>query len=92
MSIQSARALYTRLLADADFRKQLEQATSYQQRYKILQDAGFTCTPAELKIARNELLQSLNNDEELSETEQNRIQGVSSNKLRVAVTRRLIIH
>ena len=78
MSIQSARALYTRLLADEDFRKELEQATSYQQRYDILQAAGFSCTPVELQIAKNELLQSLKTDGELSEIEQDYIQGGSS--------------
>ena len=78
MSIQSAKALYTRLLADEDFRQQLEQAASDQQRYDILQAAGFACTPAELKIAKQELLQSLKNDGELSEIEQDYIQGGGS--------------
>lgn len=78
MSIKSAKALYTRLLADKKFRKQLEQAVSYQQRYDILRAAGFSCTQTELKIAKNELLQSLEINEELSESEQEYIQGGSS--------------
>ncbi len=78
MSIQSARALYTKLLVDEEFRQQLEQVTSYQQRYDILQAAGFVCTLAELKLAKNELLQSLETNEELSEIEQDFIQGGSS--------------
>ena len=78
MSIQSAKALYSRLLSDEAFRRQLEQAVSHQQRYEILQAAGFSCTPAELQIAKNELLQSLQNNEELSEIEQECIRGGSS--------------
>lgn len=58
MSIKNAKVLYSRLLADENFRKQLEQAFSYEERYRILQSAGFTCTSLELKIAKNELLQS----------------------------------
>ena len=78
MSIQNARALYTKLLVDEEFRKQLEQAASYQKRYGILETAGFSCTPAELKLAKNELLQSLKTNEELSEIEQEHIRGGSS--------------
>ncbi len=78
MSIQNAKALYTRLLADEEFRKQLEQAVNYQERYDILQAAGFSCTPTELKIAKHELLRSLKTEEELSESEQESIMGGSS--------------
>lgn len=78
MSIQNAKALYTRLLADTEFRKQLEQAASYRERYDILQAAGFACTPTELKIAKNELLRSLDHDRELRESEQESIMGGSS--------------
>ncbi|MGL5942263.1 MAG: Nif11-like leader peptide family RiPP precursor [Waterburya sp.] len=78
MSIHNAKALYTRLLVDEEFRKQLERAASYQERYDILQTAGFACTPTELNIAKNELLRSLQTEEELSESEQESIMGGSS--------------
>ena len=78
MSIQSAKALYSRLLADEEFRRQLERATSYEQRCRILQAAGFSCTPAELNIAKHELLQSLKTNGELSEIEQESIIGGNS--------------
>lgn len=78
MSIQSAKALYSRLLADEKFRKQLEQAANYQRRYQILQAAGFSCTHTELKIAKNELLNSMTKNQELSEIEQQHIIGGSS--------------
>lgn len=78
MSIQNAKALYCRLLADEEFRKQLEQAASYLQRYQILKAAGFSCTQAELNIAKNELLQSAKINRELSEIEQDFIVGGSS--------------
>lgn len=78
MSIQNAKALYSRLLADEEFRKQLEQAASYQERYHILKAAGFSCTQVELNIAKNELLQSVKTNRELSEIEQDFIVGGSS--------------
>jgi predicted ribosomally synthesized peptide with nif11-like leader len=78
MSIQNAKALYSRLLADEEFKQQLEQAASYQQRHQILQAAGFSCTPAELNIAKRELLQSVETNQELSETEEEGIIGGTS--------------
>ena len=61
-------------------KNKLERAFNYQQRHDILQAAGFSCTPTELKIAKNELLESLenNSNEELSEIEQENIRGGSS--------------
>ena len=58
MTIQSAKAIYSRLIADEQFERQLERAVSYEERYQILQTAGFTCTSVELNIAKNQLLQS----------------------------------
>jgi predicted ribosomally synthesized peptide with nif11-like leader len=80
MSIQNAKALYSRLLADEEFKQQLEQAASHQQRHQILQAAGFSCTPAELDIAKRELLQSIETEtnQELSETEEEGIIGGTS--------------
>ena len=57
MSIQSARALYSRLIADDQFKRKLEQAANYEECYQILQIAGFACT-SELNIARNQLWRS----------------------------------
>ncbi|MCW5315513.1 Nif11-like leader peptide family natural product precursor [Nostoc sp. KVJ3] len=73
MSIQSAKALYTRLLVDEEFRTQLEQAASQEERGQILQNTGFYYTPDELKIAKAELLESAATNDELSETEQEEI-------------------
>lgn len=53
MTIQSAKAIYSRLIADKQFERQLERAVSYEERYHILQTAGFTCTSVELNIAKN---------------------------------------
>ena len=75
MSIQNAKALYDRLLADEKFRRELEQTTSYTKRVQILLSAGFSCTPVELNIAKNEMLQFTNNNQELSQTEQEYIIG-----------------
>ena len=54
MSIQNGKLLYCRLLTDDKFRNQIEQAVNFEERYQILQDAGFSCTKLELKIAKNE--------------------------------------
>jgi predicted ribosomally synthesized peptide with nif11-like leader len=58
MSIQSAIALYSRLIADDQFKRKLEQAANYDECYQILQVAGFTCTSAELNIAKNQFWRS----------------------------------
>ncbi|MDZ8105939.1 MAG: Nif11-like leader peptide family natural product precursor [Nostoc sp. DedQUE12a] len=75
MSIQSAKALYTKLLVDEEFRTKLEQAPSQQKRREILQASGFDYTPDELQIAKAELLQSAAANEELSQTELQEIAG-----------------
>jgi predicted ribosomally synthesized peptide with nif11-like leader len=75
MSIQSAKALYTRLLVDEEFRTQLEQVASQEERGQILQTSGFDYTPDELKIAKAELLESAVTNDELNETEQEEIIG-----------------
>ena len=75
MSIKHAKALYSRLIADENFRQKIEQAFSYEERYQILQDAGFACTSLELKIAKNELLQSSLKNRELNSIEEAKIVG-----------------
>lgn len=80
MSIQNAKALYTRLLSDKEFRSKLERTTSYLQRVQILQSAGFSCTPTELNIAKNEMLQFNKGNRDLSDVEQQHIVGGSSLK------------
>ncbi|MEM7592237.1 MAG: Nif11-like leader peptide family natural product precursor [Cyanobacteria bacterium P01_A01_bin.83] len=80
MSIKNAKALYTKLLADEEFRRKLEGASSYLQRVQILQSAGFSCTPTELNIAKNEMLQFDQGNRDLSDVEQKYIVGGSSLK------------
>ena len=75
MSIQDAKALYTKLLADSSFRKKLERTSNSQQRYQILKEAGFSCTFQELKIAKNKLLQSSTSDRKLTSEEEDMVQG-----------------
>ncbi len=54
MSVESARALCQRLSTDEAFRKQLED-TSAEERYKILQAAGYELTQEEWKTVCNEM-------------------------------------
>lgn len=56
MTIQSAKALYSKLIADEQFKKQLEQAASDEKLRQVLKMAGFACTLTNLNIGRNQLL------------------------------------
>ena len=62
MTIQSAKALYSRLIADEQFKKQLKQAASDEKLCQVLKMAGFACTSTNLNIARNQLLKSKKSD------------------------------
>ncbi|MEH1770599.1 Nif11-like leader peptide family natural product precursor [Nostoc sp.] len=81
MSIESAKALYTKLLVDEEFRAELEEAATKHQRCEILQAAGFDYTPDELKVAKTELLESAATNDELTKTEEEKIVGGRLQKL-----------
>ncbi|WP_202947543.1 Nif11-like leader peptide family natural product precursor [Nostoc punctiforme] len=81
MSIQSAKALYTKLLVDEEFRTKLEQTANQQERRQILQAGGFDYTPDELNLAKAELLESAAINNELSETDLQEIVGGGLHRL-----------
>jgi predicted ribosomally synthesized peptide with nif11-like leader len=75
MSIKSAKALYNRLLNDEVFRTQIDGIESEEERRQFLQAAGYEYSPEELEAAKTELLESISNNEELSERELEEVAG-----------------
>ena len=58
MEIQSAKAIYSRLIADEQFERQLKQAASHEECFRALKIGGFACTSDNLDIAKNQSLSS----------------------------------
>lgn len=78
MSIESAKALYSRLLTDQAFRVQLEQAISQEERLQIVRTAGYDYTPEELETAKTQILESSATNDELSEADLEAVTGGSA--------------
>jgi predicted ribosomally synthesized peptide with nif11-like leader len=55
MSIESAKAFIERMKTDEEFRKKVETAKTKEERKKIVKDAGFEFTKAELNEVSEEL-------------------------------------
>jgi predicted ribosomally synthesized peptide with nif11-like leader len=74
MSIESAKAFYSRMTTDETFRSQLEQAASKEERQQIIQTAGYNFTPEEWKAATAQIQES-KADSELSEAQLEAVSG-----------------
>ncbi len=74
MSIESAKAFYSRMTTDETFRSQVEQAASKEERQQILQAAGYDFTPEEWKAATAQIQES-KADSELSEAQLEAVSG-----------------
>ena len=75
MSIESAKAFYSRMTTDEAFRSQLEQAASGEERTSILQAAGYDFTPEEWQAATTQIQDSNSASGELSDTELTAVSG-----------------
>ncbi len=75
MSIESAKAFYSRMTTDEAFRTQLEQAASKEERQQILQATGYDFTPEEWKAATAQIQESTFVDSELSEAQLEAVSG-----------------
>jgi predicted ribosomally synthesized peptide with nif11-like leader len=75
MSIESAKALYNRLLNDEEFRTQIDGIEGEEERRQFLYTAGYEYTPEELEAAKTELLESISSNEELSDRELEEVAG-----------------
>ncbi|WP_019503881.1 Nif11-like leader peptide family RiPP precursor [Pleurocapsa sp. PCC 7319] len=76
MSIENAKSFYERVSTDKQFRTQLENTASAEERQKIIQAAGFEFTNQEWEIAKEQILAtSESNNGELSEAELTAVSG-----------------
>lgn len=67
MSIESAKALYSRLTTDEAFLSEFEQTASQKERIQMLQAAGYEFTLEESKAAIAQIQTSNFSDDELSD-------------------------
>ncbi|MEH1992178.1 Nif11-like leader peptide family natural product precursor [Nostoc sp.] len=74
MSIESAKAFYSKMTTDETFRSQLEQAASKEERQQIIQAAGYNFTPEEWQAATAQIQES-KADSELSEAQLKAVSG-----------------
>ena len=73
MTIESARALYQRIIEDADFRASFE-AVSTEGKKHFIKDAGYNFTSDEWQQMLTEV-QAANSSQELSEEELEAVAG-----------------
>lgn len=74
MSIESAKAFYSRMTTDEAFRTQLEQAASKEKRQQIIQAAGYEFTSEEWQAATAQIHES-KADSELGEAQLEAVSG-----------------
>lgn len=74
MSIESAKAFYSRIIADEAFRTQL-QSTVSEERTAFIQAAGYDFTPEDWEAATEEALTEASSDRELDEAELESVAG-----------------
>jgi predicted ribosomally synthesized peptide with nif11-like leader len=74
MSIESAKASYSRLTVDETFRTQLEQTVSDEERRRILQAAGYEFTREEWETTTAQL-QASNSADGVSNAELQAVSG-----------------
>ena len=76
MSIENARSFYVRVTTDEEFRTQLEQTATAEERQQIIRTAGFEFTNEEWETAKEQILAASNSNEgDLSDTELTAISG-----------------
>lgn len=63
MSIESAKAFYSRMTTDKPFRTQLEQAATPEERQQIMQAAGYDFTSEEWEAAKAQITSELSDAE-----------------------------
>ncbi len=75
MSIDSAKAFYSKVNTDAAFRAELEQATSKEERRQIIQAAGYEFTQEDWSAATAQIQESKSPAGELSDEELAAVSG-----------------
>ena len=78
MSIENAKSFYVRATRDEEFRTQLEQTATVEERQQIIQAAGFEFTDEEWETAKEQILAASDlNEGELSDAELTSVSGGS---------------
>lgn len=76
MSVENAKSFYIRVTTDEEFRNQLEQTATAEERQQILQEAGYEFTSEEWETAKEQILAASESQEgELSDAELTSISG-----------------
>ena len=76
MSIENARSFYVRVTTDEEFRTQLEQTETTEERQQIIRTAGFEFTNEEWETAKEQILAASDSNEgELSDAELTSVSG-----------------
>lgn len=75
MSVESAKAFYSRMTKDEAFRTQLEQAASKEERQQILQAGGYEFTQEEWEAVTAEIQASNSTNNELKDEELEAVAG-----------------
>ena len=75
MSIDSAKAFYSRMTTDEAFRNQLEQLASKQERKQIMQTAGYDFTPEEWQATIAQIQDANSASGELSDAQLEAVSG-----------------
>lgn len=75
MSIESAKAFYSKMTTDEAFRTQLEMATTKEKRQQILQAVGYKFTQEEWQTAIAQIQDSNSTGIELNDTQLEAVSG-----------------
>ncbi|MEO0015496.1 MAG: hypothetical protein RLZZ535_3885 [Cyanobacteriota bacterium] len=75
MSIENAKAFYSRIKTDTVFRSQFEQATSHEEKEQIIQATGYDFSHEEWESVTAEIANSPESDEELNQVDLEAIAG-----------------
>lgn len=76
MSIENAQSFYVRVTTDEEFRTQLEQTQTAEERQQIIQVAGYKFTSEEWETAKEQILAASDSSKgELSEEELTSVSG-----------------
>jgi predicted ribosomally synthesized peptide with nif11-like leader len=76
MSVENAKSFYVRVTTDKEFRTQLEQTATAEERHQIIQAAGYKFTFEEWEKAKEQILAATDSDNgELTDAELTSING-----------------
>ena len=82
MSVENAQSFYLRVTTDEEFRIQLEQIATVEERQQTIQAAGYEFTAKEWETVSKQILAaSDSNEEELSDAELTAVSGGANSSI-----------